>query len=325
MPETEIETPEVELTLAEELSKAFDEVEARENPPEEKPAAPEEKPAEEAKEEADAPTVEEKPAVTPPPLSWSSAVKEKWATLPPEVQAEISKREKEVERGFTKNDEERNLGKNMKEVITPYMPMIQAEGGTPVAAVRDLLNTAYVLRTGNPQQKAQLLHQVARQYGVDLGQVSPAQTNVDPQYAALQQQVQTLTMTVEQERALKQQQEQSSLTSQIEAFASDPSNAHFETVKAHMASLLQSGLAKDLKDAYDQAVYANPQTRSTLLEAQKAEYEAKRLAEQKAKADKARRASSSVKGGVGSSSPSAGKEMTLREEIAAQFENAGIF
>jgi hypothetical protein len=42
-----------------------------------------------------------------------------------------------------------------------------------------------------------------------------------------------------------------------------------------MAALLQAGQAKDLQDAYEQAVWANPQTRTSLIAQQQQEAKAK--------------------------------------------------
>jgi hypothetical protein len=47
--------------------------------------------------------------------------------------------------------------------------LIQAEGGTPITAISDLLRTAALLRTGSPQQKQQMLLAIAQQFGVPLG------------------------------------------------------------------------------------------------------------------------------------------------------------
>ena len=91
-----------------------------------------------------------------------------------------------------------------------------------------------------------------------------------------------------------------------------------------MAALLKDGLAKDLQDAYDQAVYARPDIRSTLLEQQLAEKEAKRVADAKAKADAARKASGSVTGSPGATAPSKSNvpERSLREELVANLAAA---
>jgi len=132
---------------------------------------------------------------------------------------------------------------------------------------------------------------------------------------------------MEQEAALKKQQEDNEIQGQIKTFAADPKNVHFETVKAHMAALLKGGIAKDLQDAYDQAVYANPQTRSSLLEAKTVSDNEKRVAEQKARAEAAKRAGSSLRGAPGIMASKDGKvngldlRSTIRAAIAKNMDS----
>lgn len=266
------------------------------------------------------------PTVTPTtdtPRSWQNEQRTKLlATATPELRAEIAKREQEFEKLATRQDDERNFGKQLKEVITPYMPIIQAEGGNPVAAVQNLLNTAYIMRTANPEQKTQLFMNLAKQYGVDLSQASQPSPYIDPQVETLQQRIQRLENERLQDTQRTQQQEQATLQRQIEAFATDPAHPHYETVKADMAALLAQGRAKDLDDAYEKACWVHPDIRSTLQQSQLQAAEEKRVADIKAKADQARRAGGSVNGGPGISVPNIGNpNRSLREELEANFRS----
>lgn len=259
------------------------------------------------------------------PDSWNAAAKAKFAELPADIQAEISRRETEIHKGFTKQDEDRTFGKQLRDVITPYMPVINSIGIAPHQAVQALLNADYILRTGSPEQKAQYFNQLAQQYGVPLDQVStPVDQFVDPTIQALQQELQALKSQQQQVFMTQQQQEQARIQAQIDAFANDPQHVHYETVKAHMAALLQSGLAKDMADAYNQAVYANPTTRSALQAEQQAQAATKRQQEAQAKADAARRAGASVTGSPGSAvPPNANQELSLRDQLKAAMSKAG--
>lgn len=289
----------VKDSIREDLEKAFEEAEPlKGNDPVEKPIEPK------IKDESDKlPANPEKVAEKIPdaPRSWTTEEKAKWAEATPEVRKAILRREQEVELGFTKLDEDRNFGKSLKDVITPYLPIITAEGGTPATAVKELLNTAYILRTASVAQKTALFHQLAQQYGVDLSQpnnnpaVQPNQilAQTQQEIAALKQQIQ------QQPEVFRQQQENLVIKSQIDAFAADSKNVHYEKLKPIMASLLQSGQAKDLQDAYDKASWADPDIRSAMQSDQQKAAEAQRIAEIKAKADLSRRASVSVRGSPG--------------------------
>lgn len=279
---------------------------------------------------AETPTVEKTVSA---PQSWSAAAKAKFNDLPPELKAEIGKREDEIHKGFTKFDEERNFGKQLKDVINPYMPQIQAQGFSAPAVVQSLLNSAYILRTGSAEQKLGHMREIANSYGIDLSGLAQQQNSqvlTDPSIAALQNEIAQLRGVWTQEQAQKQQQESGVINSTIGSFAADTeAHPHFETVKAHMAALLKGGLAKGntplefMQDAYDQAVNAHPEIRSTLQESKLAELDAKRLQESKDKAAAARRAGSSIKGSPGLTVPAQNKtDLSLRDELRANIRAA---
>jgi len=270
---------------------------------------------------ADKPQTPEKPEQIPQGLS--AAVKAKWKELPPEVRNDFIKREADFHKELTKHDEERNFGRQIDKIIAPYMPQIRLEGATAPQAIENLLNMAHLLRVGTPQQKSELLLRTAQTFGVDLRQaMQQVRQPENPVLQQAMQKIQQLESRLTQQDALKKQQEDESIQGLIQTFAADPKNVHFEAVKAHMASLLKSGLAKDLQDAYDQAVYANPNTRSTLLQQQQQmPVDQKRVAEQKARAMQARKAGSSIKGAPGVVANKNGKivQPNLRSELRAAF------
>lgn len=282
-------------------------------------AKPEAKPEAEAKPEGETQvTPEPAPA---PPNGWTADAKAKWHELPAEVQAAVNKREADVAKFTSKSDDERNFGREMHRAVSPYMAQIQAEGGTPAEAVKSLLNTAYILRVGAPEQKLQLLAQTAKQFGVDLSQLSQTQTQgeIPPYIQPLYQEVNQLKGMLTQRDQAESQRLQSEIQSEIEAFASDPAHPHYGEVKGHMAALIREGAAKDLKDAYEQACWARPDIRTTLLAQQRTEEEQKRKAEAKRKAEEAKRRGVSITGGPGNTAgKSAPDDRSLREELEAQ-------
>lgn len=311
------------MTIENEVS-IEDEIRNAMKPQEEGDDLPEEVITEDVEEKPEVDTeVTETPVVEKidAPVALSGAIKAKWHELPEDVRAEWSKRENDIHQMMTRHDGELRLGREMKEVVSPYMAIIQAEGGTPAGAVRDLLNTAYVLRTGSPQQKAQLLKQVAEQYGVDLGQAQP-QEQIHPVIAQMQQELQTLRQQANPEvieKRLQEKMEYATIQSEVNAFAANPANKHFDQVKAFMAPLLASGQAKDIQEAYDMACYANPAIRSTLLAEQNAALEAKRKAELKAK----KQASASVTGSPELTSPSTkAPQKSLEDDLRDQMREA---
>lgn len=261
------------------------------------------------------------------PKAWKADMHEKFSTLPPEVQKYISDREDEVYRGFTKLDEDRNFGKSLRETIQPYLPMIAAEKGTPLTAVQTLLNTAYVLRTASPAQKSQMIKQVCRDYGVDVRSLNAPAQAIDPNVSALQNRIAQLEGTLtkqdtdrQQAEFWKNQQDQEEVNRLISDFRSDPANVHFETLRPYMQAMLEKNLATDLKDAYEKAMYAHPDIRSTVQQAHTADTEQRRIADKSAKAEQARRAGASVTGGPGVAVPNnVAPDRSLADELRANY------
>ena len=286
------------------------------------PVVEQERPAEvtsgEVPAEAVEPPKDNAPAsVVAAPPAWSNAAKAKWNELPNEVRAEIAKRESDVHKGFTKMDEERAFGREIQRAISPYEALIRSEGSTPAAAVQALFNTAYVLRTGTPQLKAQALAQVAQQYGVDISALNQPQQQVDPQVATLHQKIAQLEAYATQTQQAQQQYVQQQALQTVEAFKSDPSHPYFEAVQDRMAQLLTSGAAQDLAQAYEISVWERPDLRQQLL----AKAQPQQVARQKA--EKARTKGVSVRGGAGGyQPPPANPNASVRDDLMAALEEA---
>ncbi len=248
-----------------------------------------------------APVVPAVPAIKPPE-GLKGELKAKFGELPPEWQNEIARRESEAHKALTSQDEERQFGRRINQLVSPYLPTIRAEGATPEKAFENYLQTAHVLRQGTPFQKAQALHAIAQQFNVDLN--LPLQgAGSDPRYAQLEHQLSDVQNKLQAQEQQRQQQEAERLESQIGAFSSQPGHEHFDTVRTQMGALMEAGVTTDLEEAYQRAIWADPAIRSTLMEAQTRAAEEKRIAEQKALSDRARNAAVSVTGAPGSSRP----------------------
>jgi hypothetical protein len=259
------------------------------------------------------------------PQSWSATERAHWDKIPAEVQAVIARREEEAHRGITTLGQDAALGKKLKDVINPYLPMIRAEGGDEAGAVRDLLQTAYILRTGDQAQKAQVMRHVAGLYGVDLSVAAQGAPQVSPEVLQLRQEIAQLRGHMGQAEQQQHQQVQGQAQAMIEAFSADPQNEFYEQVKPLMAHLLIGGQAKDMQQAYDMACHANPDVRSTILTRQTADAEAKRAAEAKAKADAKRRAAGSISGSPAntvSTTTTANQNLSLRDELRQAMRSA---
>jgi len=264
------------------------------------------------------------PQVIAAPPSWSNTAKAKWNELPTEVRAEIAKREADVHKGFTKMDEERAFGRELQKIMAPYEPLIRSEGGTHATAVQQLLNTAYILRNGDPLTKARVMAETCQRFGVDFSVLGNAQQpqQVDPQVATLQQELAQLKGYISQQQQSEQARIEQDALQTVEAFKSDPAHAYFDAVQGRMAELLTSGVAKDLSQAYETAVWERPDLRQQLL-AKQAQPQATGQNVSRLKAEKARTKAVSVRGGAGGVQPTApNPNASVREDLEAAFREA---
>jgi hypothetical protein len=287
-------------------------------PPADKAQAPQEGGTQKEAAPAEAPLAQK---LEKAPGSWKPAAREKWASVDPTIREEIYRREAEISRGLNQSTKDASFGREINEIVAPYQHTFRAAGTDAKTAVSKLLETDAVLRYGTPIDKAQRAYEILSYYGVDVQALGalimgeqPPQQQVDPQVAALQQRLAAL------ESGNQSQQEQfvSSLKTELETFASDPKNEFYRDVRLDMATLLESGRAKDLQDAYDKAIWANPETRQVLLDRQAVEL-SKNVSK---RAAAAREASSSING--------SGEPVThqvdpanLRAVIASAFDSAG--
>ena len=296
---------------------------AAEIPADTQAAAAAEKPAASVTESAQ--TQQTQQTAIKPPDSWKPAAKAQWAALPADIQAEIAQREADVHKGFTKQDEHRNLGKTFEQAVTPYLPMIRAEGSDPTKAAAALFQTAYTLRAGTPAQKIQATVDMIRQFQIDpngvfqsLQGVQQSQ-QVDPQVAQLQQQLAQLQQRFSQGDQQAEQAQSAQINTTIEAFASDPKNTYFANVKPEMAAFLREGRAKDLQEAYDMACWARPDIRPLMQQ----QIDLQRQAEAQARTQKARRAGSTVTGSPSGSvaAASASSSGNLADDLRAVYRD----
>lgn len=280
--------------------------ESAEAKPEGEKAAAELASAEQAAEGAETTTAPEDAA----PSSWRREVAEKWKDTPAEVRAEVIRREADYHKGIEQYKSAAQVAQAFEKVIAPYAATIQAGGVDAFTAVNTLLRADHILRYSDPATKAQYFAQIAGEYGIDLTSVQQAPP-VDPAMAALQRQNQQL-QRFQQEVT---QRDAQTVQTEIDAFASDPKNAHFQEVRDDMSVLLQSGRATSLQDAYDKAVWMRPDIRKSLVEQQRTE--AEKTATAQARDKRAKAAAVGVKGSAltkgGINNPNA----SLRDTIAA--------
>lgn len=258
------------------------------------------------------------------PSSWRKELSEKFGSLDPDVQEEILRREQDFHKGIEGFKQAADFGRAMDKAVTPYLATIQGLGVDAPTAVTYLLNLDHQLRHGDYGQKVSVAREIFKNFQIDPNDVFGQQQQIDPSLAPVYQELQSLKAQqqqwhrqIQQEKAAQEHRELSELNSFVEHFAQG--KEHFDIVRDDMAALLQAGRAKDLQEAYDMAIFANPQTRATELAKQQEEARA----EAKRKAEEAKRAASvnvKTKGNL----PTRPRNGTMDETIRTQARALGL-
>lgn len=257
---------------------------------------------------SDSSTSVESPSAEPDaPKTWRPEAAAQWAALPPAIKAEVLKREEDIFRGLETYKADAGFGKSVKSVLDPYLPILAQHNIDPIAQVSGLMQAHYTLATGSAEQKQAMFTKLASDYGVQLQPPGEA-PYIDPQVAALQQKLSALESNVQGREAREAQQTRQALSTEINTFAADPKHPHFDEVASDIAAILKAGYAKDLTEAYEKAVWANPVTRAK--EQARLTTESLTIA-QKSSGDKLKAAKAAAAANVKSSSKPASGTATL--------------
>jgi hypothetical protein len=255
------------------------------------------------------------------PAAWKPDSREHWSKLPPEVRQEVARREQEMGTILRQGTEHRKMAEGLERTLQPYRAFLH---GDPLPAIGNLLQTAVDLQTGTAEQKAAIVGQIIKGYGVNVETLAamldgqaPAQTQPqqfrDPRFDQFLGQLQ-------QAQQQRSEQTRASASRQLEEFAG---KAEFlNDVREDMADLMalarQRGREMTLDEAYERACLAHPDVRS-LYQQRKATQEA---ANARASTQRARAASSSIRHEP--TAPAEGPQSTsLRDTILAAMNSSG--
>lgn len=213
--------------------------------------------AKDAKEATDKPAdtqpAQKSAGLADPPSRFSEDAKKAWAEAPESVRAETYRAIRETEQGIQQYQK-------AFEPIKPFLDMAKGDAQQLAAAMGRYVNTENVLRS-NPVQG---FSEIARNMGLSPQQVGkmllgeePGQADPrDQQFMAMQQELQQLRQQTGQVTQTMQEQREKAVLSQVEQFSQ--ANPRFDELSDEIATMLSTGYAKDLQDAYDKADRLNP-------------------------------------------------------------------
>lgn len=247
------------------------------------------------------------------PKGFKAEMQTHWDKVPAEffpLLESMTQRDTDFNKGMEMFKPAKAQLEDLLSVFKPYEQMMAAEGATPKAAIQNLLQTAAIFRTGSPAQKTQAVAAIMRQFNVspeDLQSVLSGTAPTQPQALDPQSVNQLVTQAVQQQLTAHQQQQRAErAVSEIQAFAGNPANKHFEAVAEDMEMILSSpsfhqrhnGVpeSEKLKLAYDLACRTNPEVFKAIQAEQQAQELAQRQAQAAAEVTQARQAAVQVKG-----------------------------
>jgi hypothetical protein len=232
---------------------------------------------------------EVQPVAAPPPIeqpwqkvpnTWKKETHDLYGTLPEPVRQEIHRREEDFHKGISQYKDAAAFGHSLFEDLSPHFDWMRQVGGTPKEVVREAVGAARVLATGSPDQKRDTLLNLARQYGINLTeQADPRhrEQSASPELAPVLQRIAQLEGTITESQRAREEAEHAERVSNAQKFLSDPSREHMEAVFDDVVALVRAGRTPE--QAYEQAIWAHPDTRAKLMAKQESERKQREAAE----------------------------------------------
>lgn len=254
------------------------------------------------------------------PQSWKADIREKFATLPPEVQAEVLRRETEVQQAMQGSAP----AKRVYEAIAPFEADFKAMGADVAQALPGILSTVKALAKGDVQTKARILGQMVTSYlGKDEAGLKALASAIDmPEQAAAVDPA-----AIEQRiwAQMQQRQENAAIQQALQDFGAEP-REFLEDVMPDFQAFVQAARARGeppsaklLEDAYRKACRVNESVSAVLAQREAAKAAQAAQASAQAKAN----ASVSAKTSPAPVAPTAPKGIRAALEEAAAKHSAG--
>lgn len=253
--------------------------------------------------------------IAEPPMSWRADAKAAYAALPEHIRREVHKREHDFHSGVQQYKTAANFAVSIGNEFKPYEALLRSQNHTPQALTKDFMNAHYRLSTGDVATKASEIVRVAGLYNLSVQDLQSALANVQsgvsqpapapaPEYIELRRELDA----IKNERTAA---EEASIQEQIRGFETDGKHEYFKQVAVEMGALMSAGRANSMQDAYDKAIWANPEIRAKLLAKQQADQQ-KIAAEKAAVARKASSVNVPARGKHPAAAPMGSMEDTIR-------------
>lgn len=239
------------------------------------------------------------------PKGWSADAKAKWATLDPSIQAEVLKRESDMDNGGRQWSEEK---RSYEQALAPLDGFAQRYQLDRSGALTRLLDWQQALE----QDPHGAILQLAQLSGVDLNQPYQQQQSqpapYDPRFDGIAATVNEL--------------QQTHINAEIDRFKAAQGHEHFDQVRVKMGELMERDPKLSMEQAYDQAIWLDPSIRAELIKAQAQPLQQKAKEQQQVQKSKAA-ASPKGSGPSGEAPRPKGEYNSVREATLAAAREHG--
>lgn len=265
------------------------------------------------------------------PVSWTPAAREHWAAIPPEAKAEIQRRERDIQTGLQQASGHKRVAEEYFKTVAPFQQFIQAAGNTPAQAITELMTTAAQLTMGSPAKKAQVVQNIMKEYGVDVGlldellagQPIPEDPNA-PLLTAIDQRLAPINDfmgNVQETRQAQTAEVTNEAATELAAFQQSHSE-FYEDLREDMADLLDMaanrGRSMTMEQAYERAAASHPEIGPILQ--QRAAAEAGKVTNDVAARKRA--AASSIRGTPNAGGSTGGEEQSTRDLMSELWDES---
>lgn len=209
-----------------------------------------------------------------PPSAWTPEMKAKWETLPEDIRAEVTRREEASYQGFEKFRKQAEPALQIYDQVSRHGDYFNHIQKNPQEYLAEVIESEKALALGNPAQKLEQLLDIADGYGIPVRQIlDDALKDVGGIDKMLQEghahhkSPPRLPPEVQRElneaRQWRESQMAETAQREVERMGADKVKYPlFEEARESMAAIMGSGVVKSLDEAYELAIFKNPELRS---------------------------------------------------------------
>lgn len=194
------------------------------------------------------------------PASWKKDYHDAYRPLPENVRQYIHQREKETFEGLKSY---RETAEAWDRIHGPYKEIYQQANATPQEITDTMLGFYAGLARGEPQQRAEILQQIVRQFGLQdlipqiymqLNGAAPPEGQQSQIPAEIRQQMTTLQTEIANLRKIEQDRLYEQHVREVDSFARDPKNPYFTELVPTIQEIMQKGFKAPLPELYKVAL-----------------------------------------------------------------------